>query len=76
MALTGETIPAEKHVRIKFHQTGPSKLEKFTPTVYNISIKKKNTKNGILTFPLFTFTTEGIYLYPVLDTISRRRENC
>ena len=44
MALTGETIPAEKHVRIKFHQTGPSKLEKFTPTVYNISIKKKTPK--------------------------------
>ena len=33
MAQTGETIPAEKHVRIKFHQTGPSKRVNFTPAV-------------------------------------------
>ena len=32
MLQTGETIPPEKHVRIKFHQSGPSTVMKLTPT--------------------------------------------
>ena len=32
MVQTGETVPPDKHVRIKFHQTGPSRVVKLTPT--------------------------------------------
>ena len=32
MFQTGETIPPEKHVRIKFNQSGPSRVVKLTPT--------------------------------------------
>ena len=32
MAQTAETIPPEKQVRIKFDQSGPSRVVKLTPT--------------------------------------------
>ena len=32
MAQTGETIAPEKHVRLKFHQSGPSRVVKLPPT--------------------------------------------
>ena len=41
---TGETIPPEKHVRIMFHQRGPSRVVKLTPTglmVYCLFYLKK-----------------------------------
>ena len=45
MLQSGETIPPEKHVRIKFEQSGPSRVVKLTPTGPPIGVPAQEDTN-------------------------------